>query len=149
MLALAAFLFAILPFLIILAAMPLANAMSALVLRICAEPSSEHFSVLSVELASGPDHSLIWETQVPMLQLISESGLQGLPIRNLRKSYRESARHYPEIYDGFTFTQWLKFLEGARLVARTGKRMFLAAKGHHILHERTRAAATPAPARLV
>ena len=149
MLALAAFFFAILPFLIILAAVPLANAMSALVQRICAEPSSKHFSVLSVGLASDPDHSLIWETQAPMLQLISESGWQGLPVRNLRKSYRESSRHYPEIYEGFTFAQWLEFLEGGRLVERTGKRVFLAAKGHQILHERTRAAATPAPARLV
>jgi predicted methyltransferase len=59
----------------------------------------------------------------------------------LREAYFESACHYPEIYDGFTFEQWLEFLEDARLVTRTGKHVLLTSKGRDFLHYRITAEA--------
>jgi hypothetical protein len=92
--------------------------------------------VLSITLAFDPDHALVWETQVPMLQLVSESGRHGISVTHLREAYLESACHYPEIYDGFTFEQWLEFLEDARLVTRTGKHVLVTSKGRDFLHYR-------------
>jgi hypothetical protein len=136
------FLFFVLPFIAIffsraLARMPDSRASE----RIWQEASGKAFSVLSIALAFDPDHALVWETQVPMLQLVAESGRRGISVTHLREAYFESACHYPEIYDGFTFEQWLEFLEDARLVTRTGKHVLLTSKGREFLHYRITAEA--------
>jgi hypothetical protein len=136
------FLFFVLPFIAIffsraLARMPDSRASE----RIWQEASGKAFSVLSIALAFDPDHALVWETQVPMLQLVAESGRRGISVTHLREAYFESACHYPEIYDGFTFEQWLEFLEDAQLVASTGKHVLLTSKGRDFLHYRITAEA--------
>lgn len=98
------------------------------------QPKSKRFSVLSIAPNFDRDHALIWATQLPILQLIFESGYRGLAVRRLRKAYRESAGHYPEIYDGFTFPQWLEFLESVQLTSRVGRRIMLTAKGRDFLY---------------
>jgi hypothetical protein len=100
------------------------------------EASGKAFSVLSIMMAFDPDHALVWETQVPMLQLVSESGQHGVSVRQLRAAYLESTRHYPEIYDDFTFEQWFRFLQNTRLVSRAGRRVLLTNKGREFLDYR-------------
>ena len=109
--------------------------------RIWQEDSGKAFSVLSITLDFDSDHALVWETQVPMLRLVAKSGRRGISVTHLREAYLESACHYPEIYDGFTFEQWLEFLEDAQLVTRTGKHVLLTSKGRDFLHYRITAEA--------
>jgi hypothetical protein len=136
------FLFFVLPFIAIFFARVMARMPDSRVSeRIWQEASGKAFSVLSITLAFDPDHALVWETQVPMLQLVSESGRHGISVTHLREAYFESACHYPEIYDGFTFEQWLEFLEDAQLVASTGKHVLLTSKGRDFLHYRITAEA--------
>jgi hypothetical protein len=136
------FLFFVLPFIAIFFARVMARMPDSRVSEhIWQEASGKAFSVLSIALAFDPDHALVWETQVPMLQLVAESGRRGISVTHLREAYFESACHYPEIYDGFTFEQWLEFLEDARLVTRTGKQVLLTSKGRDLLHYRITAEA--------
>ena len=110
---------------------------SSAVERIWREPSGKAFSVLSVALAFDPDHALVWETQIPILQLISTAGPHGISIRRLHQAYLESARHYPELYEGSSFKTWLEFLEHARLaVCPDGQRVLLTSQGSDFLHYR-------------
>ncbi|MGA2964273.1 MAG: hypothetical protein ABSD96_21645, partial [Candidatus Korobacteraceae bacterium] len=111
--------------------------------------SGEFSSVLSIALAFDSDQALVWNTQVPLLQLILQSGSQGISVACLRKAYGESVRRYPEIYEGFTFQQWLRFLDEAQLVICSGKRVFLTRKGTDFLRygltTRTSAASSSPP----
>lgn len=118
-----------LPLLIVLNAVVLPRVLTALAERIWPERSGEFSSVLSIALAFDSDQALVWNTQVPLLQLILQSGSQGISVPRLRNTYGESVRRYPEIYEGFTFQQWLWFLDEAQLVICGGKRVFLTRKG--------------------
>ncbi len=105
--------------------------------RIWQEASRETFSVLSIALAFDPDHALLWETQTPILQLISIAGPQGISVRALHRAYLESARCYPELYEGSSFKRWLEFLERAQLLACIdGQRVLLTSQGREFLHYR-------------
>jgi hypothetical protein len=101
------------------------------------EASGKAFSVLSITLAFDLDHALVWETQIPILQLISIAGPHGISVRRLHRAYLESAGRYPELYDGSSFKQWLEFLECAQLVACIdGQRVLLTSQGREFLHYR-------------
>ncbi len=100
------------------------------------EAPGEPFSVLAVALAFDPDHALVWETQVPMLQLMARSGRQGASLRRLHLAYLASATHYPELYDGSTFQQWLQFLQQAGLIVFKDQRATLTNEGQEFLHYR-------------
>jgi hypothetical protein len=95
------------------------------------------FSVLSITLAFDPDHALVWETQIPILQLISIAEPHGISVRRLHRVYLESARCYPELYEGSSFKRWLEFLERVQLVACIDRRhVLLTAQGREFLHYR-------------
>jgi hypothetical protein len=104
--------------------------------RIRCEPVGVCFSALSVALAFDPDHAILWETQVPVLELISAAGPQGLHIRQLYAWFRESAFRYPELYDGSGFKQWLGILEESELVTFNVHHVILTPKGHEFLQYR-------------
>ena len=93
--------------------------------------------MLSIALAFDPDHALVWETQIPILQLISIAEPHGISVRSLHRAYLESARCYPELYEGSSFKRWLEFLECAQLVTRIdGQRVLLTTQGKEFLHYR-------------
>jgi hypothetical protein len=101
------------------------------------EASGKEFSVLSITLAFDPDNALVWETQIPILQLISIAGPHGISVRRLHRAYLESARCYPELYEGSSFKRWLEFLECAQLVACIDEqRVLLTSQGREFLHYR-------------
>jgi hypothetical protein len=105
-----------------------------------AEPAGNPFTVLSIALAFDPDHAIVWETQMPALQLIGEAGVRGIKLRRLYAWFHGSARRYPELYDGSTFPQWLDFLENAKLIVRSGGRIVLTAEGIQFMQYRIAAA---------
>jgi hypothetical protein len=97
---------------------------------------SPPFSVLSIAMAFEPDHAMVWETQMPALQLISAARAGGVGVGRLYRSYLASAGRYPELYEGASFTQWLEFLEKAELIKRNNGRVALTAQGREFLHFR-------------
>jgi hypothetical protein len=133
-------LFCALPILILLNAIVLPCALTKLADRIWPERSGEDFSVLPIRLAFDPDQALLWDTQIPMLQLVAQSEPNGTSVARLRKAYRESVGHYPEIYEGFTFEQWLRSLDEAQLVTcirrRVRRRVRVTRKGAEFLQYR-------------
>lgn len=83
-----------------------------LFLRIPGKP----FTVISVAQAFEEDSAILWDTQVPALQLIATGGPKGMPVAKMRRFFSGTAKQYPELYEGVYFEQWIHFLEGAELV---------------------------------
>ncbi len=105
--------------------------------RIQQEPFGKPFSILSIALAFDPDQALVWETQIPILQVVSIAGPKGISLRLLNHVYLESARHYPEVYEGFSFKKWLEFMECAQLLrCNEEHRVLLTIQGRDFLHYR-------------
>lgn len=94
------------------------------------------FSVLSIALAFDPDHAIIWETQIPALQLIASSGRDGILVRELASLYHQSARRYPELYEGSSFGNWLEFLRTSGLVKLGIAKVSLTSEGERFLQYR-------------
>lgn len=91
------------------------------------------FSTLSLILAFESDSAILWETQLPALELISSAGGRGVPLWRLHPAYMESVHHYPELYEGSSFHEWLEYLSQAHLVARNGSRIALTPEGGNFL----------------
>ncbi len=94
------------------------------------------FSVLSIALAFDPDHAIIWETQIPALQLIASSGRDGILVRELASLYHQNARRYPELYEGSSFGNWLEFLRTSGLVKLGIAKVSLTFEGERFLRYR-------------
>ena len=91
------------------------------------------FRVLSIALIFDPDHALIWNTQMPALKLVGSAGPKGLSLRKLHKWYLDSAGHYPELYDGSTFKQWVAFLQESQLITSDKNKVVLMLQGERLL----------------
>jgi hypothetical protein len=102
--------------------------------RIKTQATGTPFSVISVAHAFEPGHALLWDTQVPALELINSGGSKGVPLQRLFSWYEGAAHTYPELYDGSSFEQWLEFLHSARLVVRNEYRVALTQEGQEFLH---------------
>ena len=83
-----------------------------LFLRIPGKP----FTVISVAQAFEEDSAILWETQIPGLQLIATGGPKGAPVARMRRFFSATARQFPELYEGVYFEQWVHFLEEAELI---------------------------------
>lgn len=92
------------------------------------------FSVLSVALAFDPDQAILWDTQVPALRLLASAGPKGLRLQRLHLWYLDSAGHYPELYDGYSFKEWLAFLDQSQLIVCKRRRVVLMPLAHELLH---------------
>jgi len=104
--------------------------------QIKAQPAGRPFCVLTIEQVFEPQHAILWDTQVPALQLISSAGAKGLPIQRLYSGYLEATHHYPELYDGSNFGQWLVFLEQSQLVVCNEYRVAITSQGRRLLNSR-------------
>src|SRR6266542_3704408 len=59
--------------------------------KIKAQPAGRPFRVLTIEQVFEPEHAILWDTQIPALQLINSAGGKGLPIQRLYGGYLEAA----------------------------------------------------------
>ncbi len=100
--------------------------------RIRFDPAARPFS-LSLTEAFDPEHAILWGTQIPALLLVSSAGGRGLAYNRLYHAYLEAARHYPELYEGSSFAQWLFFLEQNELVTLTSYRVRITGYGREFL----------------
>lgn len=99
----------------------------------------EAFSAVPISLAFEPDYAVIWDTQVPALNLISHAGAHGVALPRLYRCYLEQSRHYPELYEGSSFRTWVAFLEDAHLIVCDDDRMLLSREGRDFLDYRVSA----------
>lgn len=93
----------------------------------------EPFSTLSVTQAFEPIYALLWEAPVLALNCLNSAGPKGLPASQLHPTFRKAAVRFPEIYDGYSFPQWLQFLEKSELIRWDGQQITLTRKGREFL----------------
>ncbi len=88
------------------------------------------FHLMSIADAFDPERAMLWETQVPALQLISS----GVPAARLFLFYARYPRNYPELFEDTTFEEWLQFLKRSNLVTVEQGEIRLTAEGVEFLH---------------
>jgi hypothetical protein len=91
------------------------------------------FSGLSYDQAFEDHYELIWQVQVPGLELIRNSGESGLPIHALRPWFERTLRNYPDLFEGHTFEEWLDFLQRSRVARFSSDRVRLTVLGCELL----------------
>jgi hypothetical protein len=115
----------------------LANALEAReAVRVQAAASGKRGMALSLNEAFDPIFSVLWEAPIAALELAEPAGPAGIPAVRLRPIYRRAAARFPEIYDGYSFLEWLHFLEETRLIAWHGGNAVLTADGRAFLKYR-------------
>ncbi len=104
-------------------------------------PSVPHarFDLLCIEDAFDPDRAVLWETQVPALELIAKAAGYGVSFDELKSEYDAAARLYPELYEGSSFHAWLEFLIAQDLIARKMGAVAITSDGRAFLEFRMKA----------
>jgi len=88
---------------------------------------------MNANQASDPYYFGFWQAQVPGLRLIHDSGHAGTHVRNLRSCFVAVCRRFPEIYDGYTLEQWVRFLQQEQLVSCNGEKVKITPQGSDFL----------------
>jgi hypothetical protein len=88
---------------------------------------------MSAGQASDPYYSGFWQAQVPGLRLVHDAGHGGTHIRNLRSCFAAVCRRFPEIYDGHTLEQWVRFLQQEQLISCSGEKVKITPQGTDFL----------------
>lgn len=83
---------------------------------------------------SDPDRTLVWRTQIPALELMDQFSSQPALRGALRKFYRDSSHHYPELYENTCFGDWLNWLEQAKLIVQHEGEPRLTNRGREFLN---------------
>lgn len=96
-------------------------------------PPPKPFSIIRVADAFDPEAAILWDTQLPTLELISSAGKDGIDLEDLRPMYRRSARAYPELYEGSSFEGWVQFLRDSELVEPVGSGLVITSVGSEFL----------------
>lgn len=101
--------------------------------RIHFDPEARPFW-LTVEAAFDSQHAQLWSTQLPGLRCLAAAGPRGMSYHDLfTLAYQSAAQHYPELYEGTSFAQWLWSLEQAGLITLRANRAVLTPLGHNFL----------------
>jgi hypothetical protein len=93
-------------------------------------------ALLSITEAFDPVYEVLWEAPIAALELIDSAGTPGMPVARLRPIYERAAARFPEIYDGCSFLQWLRFLEETHLISWHGYKVVLTTDGRAFLQFR-------------
>jgi len=88
---------------------------------------------LSITEAFDPIYAALWQAPITALELIDSAGAEGIPVARLRPIHESAAVRFPEIYDGYSFLQWLQFLEETQLISWHGHNVVLTPDGHAFL----------------
>ena len=91
--------------------------------------------MLSLCDAFDPEHAILWSSQLTALRLIASGDKRGVKYSCVYSVYQAAARHYPELYDGSSFAQWLLFLERSELIALTRFRVKITEHGRKLLQQ--------------
>lgn len=90
-------------------------------------------SLPALALAQGFEraYTLIWGSQISALQFLNSAGT--VPVQFLRPWFDQAAAREPEVYKGYTFDQWLGFLQASALVLRSGENVGISLEGREFL----------------
>ena len=78
-------------------------------------------------------YSLIWGSQIAVLQFLNSAGPSGVDPEFLRPWFDQAAAREPEAFDGDTLERWLGFLEGYFLIADAGSNVAITLEGREFL----------------
>lgn len=92
--------------------------------------------MLSITEAFDPVLAALWEAPIVALERIDCAGPTGIAVGVLRPIYASAARCFPEIYEGYTFLQWVGSLEANQLISWRGDRVVLTPDGQAFLRHR-------------
>jgi len=98
-------------------------------------PLSQPFSALSIVHAFDPERSMLWDTQLPLLEQLASAGPKGCALAQICSFYLRLSRRFPELYEGSSFEHWLGFLVASELVRLETDRAFLTAQGNQFMQE--------------
>lgn len=93
-------------------------------------------ALLSITQAYDSTYAVLWEAPISALELIESGGGSGIAVARLRPSFSKAAACFPEIYDGCSFVQWLRFLEETQLISWDGYRVLVTPEGKAFLKYR-------------
>jgi hypothetical protein len=93
-------------------------------------------ALLSITQAYDPTYALLWEAPIAALELIESGGESGIAVARLRPFFNKASACFPEIYEGCSFVQWLRFLEETELISWVGYKVLLTAEGKAFLKYR-------------
>jgi hypothetical protein len=99
-------------------------------------------SGMSAAQACDPYYFGFWQAQVPGLRLIHDAGHSGTHLRNLRSCFVAVCRRFPEIYDGHSLEQWVRFLQQEQLVSCSGEKVRITPQGSDFLRVQITRSAT-------
>jgi hypothetical protein len=90
-------------------------------------------ATLSITQAFDPIFAVLWEAPFAALQLMESFGPSGISAARVRPIFKKAAARFPEIYDGYSFSQWLDFLEETHLISWNGETVRLTPAGRAFL----------------
>ena len=76
---------------------------------------------------------VIWGSQIAALQFLNSAGVSGVDAALLRPWYDQAAARDPERYQGYSFDQWLGYLQGNLLILRQGNHVAITLEGREFL----------------
>lgn len=97
--------------------------------------TTTHPMVISINDAFETETAPIWETQMPILQLICAKR-QGVTVLNLEEIFERCKRSYPEVFECTVLEDWLLFYENAELVSISGGTVSLTTTGREFMATR-------------
>jgi len=98
-------------------------------------PLSQPFSALSIAHAFDPERSMLWDTQLPLLEQLSSAGSKVCALAQVYSFYLRLCQHFPELYEGSSFEHWLGFLVASELVRLETDRGFITTEGRQFVQE--------------
>jgi hypothetical protein len=131
-LAIASFLF----FLLVISLLYVANSLECTQLERRLPAGHQPLAMLSIVEAFDPVLAALWEAPIAALERIDVAGPAGIAVGVLRPIYARAARCFPEVYDGYTFPQWVGSLEANQLISWRGDRVVLTPDGQAFLRYR-------------
>ncbi len=95
--------------------------------------------LLSMADAFEPQTAPIWDSQLPALELIHSAPFPGIRIGEVEYAFSNCKEAFPEIFEGSTFSDWLKFCQRQDLFLIYGQRVLLSTTGRKFMQSRVSA----------
>lgn len=78
-------------------------------------------------------YSVIWGSQLAILQHLNTLGNAGAQLESLRPFYQQASVSYPPLYDGYPFESYMAFLTSHMLIEIKGGSVFITLVGREFL----------------
>jgi len=88
---------------------------------------------LSITLYFERTYSIIWGSQIGVLEILNQFRESGVEIEIFRHSYEQAAVREPNLYRDYTFEGWLGFMVDSRLINRRGTKVYITLEGTEFL----------------